>query len=70
MAIKTKKTLGERLREVRETAGVSQKELSFQTKLSQQAISLWERDERIPNIQACIALANYYNMSLDDLVGR
>jgi len=70
MANKTKKTLGERLREVRETAGVSQKELSFQTKLSQQAISLWERDERIPNIQACIALANYYNMSLDDLVGR
>ena len=70
MANKTKKTLGERLREVRETAGVSQKELSFQTKLSQQAISLWERDERIPNIQACVALANYYNMSLDDLVGR
>ena len=70
MANKTKKTLGECLREVRETAGVSQKELSFQTKLSQQAISLWERDERIPNIQACIALANYYNMSLDDLVGR
>lgn len=70
MANKTKKTLGERLREVRETAGVSQKELSFQTKLSRQAISLWERDERIPNIQACIALANYYNMSLDDLVGR
>ncbi len=64
------KSLGVRLRELRETAGISQAELSFQTKISQQALSLWERDLRVPNILSCIALANYYNISLDELVGR
>lgn len=66
----TQKTLGEHLKELRELAGISQQELSFQTKISQQAISLWERNERVPNLQACIALANYYKITLDELVGR
>ena len=64
------KKIGDHLKEIREQLGISQMELSFQTKISQQAISLWERNERIPNIQACIALADYYNISLDELVGR
>ena len=64
------KTLGTRLRELREAAGISQAELSFQTKISQQALSLWERDLRVPNILSCIALADYYKISLDNLVGR
>ncbi|MBO5363484.1 MAG: helix-turn-helix transcriptional regulator [Clostridia bacterium] len=70
MSKKNQKTIGENLREQRELAGLSQMDLSFQTKLSQQAISLWERDERVPNIKACITLANFYGISLDELVGR
>lgn len=70
MKKQAKKTLGEQLKEIRELAGVSQMELAFQTKLSQQAISLWERNERLPNIQACIILADFYKISLDELVGR
>ena len=69
MKKQAKKTLGEQLKEIRELAGVSQMELAFQTKLSQQAISLWERNERLPNIQACIILADFYKISLDELVG-
>ena len=64
------KSLGMRLREFRETAGISQIELALHTNLSQQSISLWEKDLRIPNVQACIALADYYGISLDELVGR
>ena len=70
MEKKQPKTLGERLKEFRENAGFSQIELANQTNISQQAISLWERNERIPNIQACIALADFYGISLDELVGR
>ena len=62
--------ISEALKYQREIAGLSQTELAKKTKLSQQAISLWEHDERAPNINACIVLADFYGISLDELVGR
>ena len=62
--------LAENLKYHRENANVSQAELARRTKLSQQAISLWEHGERVPNIYACITLADFYGISLDELVGR
>ncbi len=62
--------LGNNLKFHRESANVSQAELARKTQLSQQAISLWEKGERAPNIFACITLADFYGISLDELVGR
>ena len=60
--------ISEALKYQREIAGLSQTELAKKTKLSQQAISLWEHDERAPNINACIVLADFYGITLDELV--
>ena len=61
---------GKELKMNRETRKLSQVELSKATGISQQAISLWEKDLREPSIQNCILLADYYKISLDELVGR
>lgn len=58
------------LKTQRVLAGLSQSELAKQTGLSQAAISRWEDDLRIPNIENCLILAKFYNISIDELIGR
>jgi len=61
----------ERLRELRQEKNLSNKELSVQLdgKISASAISLWELNKRVPNLEAVILLANYFNVSLEYIVG-
>ena len=58
------------LKTQRELVGLSQSELAKQTGLSQAAISRWEDDLRIPNIENCLILAEFYGITLDELIGR
>ena len=64
------KNYGETLKYHRESSNISQLELAKYTGLSQQAISLWEKNKRVPSIANCEILANFYGISLDELVGR
>ena len=61
---------GEGLKYQREINGLSQSELARQTKISQQNISYWERGIKEPSITFCIRLADFYGITLDELVGR
>lgn len=61
---------GEALRYQRDMVGLSQRELSVKINISQQNISRWERGEVLPSIEMCIKLADFYGISLDELVGR
>lgn len=61
--------IGSSLRYQREQAGLSQTELSRAVGISQQNISRWEKGIHVPTIADCIRLANYYGITLDDLVG-
>ena len=54
----------------REQAGLTQSELSKKTKLNQQTISLWETNKRIPSIDFCVVLADFYGITLDELIFR
>ena len=54
----------------REKAGLSQLELSLKTGISQQNINRWERGEVVPNIEFCIRLADFYGITVDELIGR
>ena len=64
------KNYGEALKNHRESNNLSQLELAKHTGLSQQAISLWEKNLRVPSIANCEILADFYGISLDELVGR
>lgn len=64
------KSIGVALREQRELAGLSQSALSKKTGIPQQTISAWESDTNLPSIDACIKLADFYSVALDELIGR
>ena len=64
------KNYGESLKYQRESNNLSQSELAKLTQLNQQAISLWENNKRIPSIENCEILADFYGITLDELIGR
>ncbi len=61
---------GKNFKELRIERGLSQRDLAKATGISQQAISFWEQDKRTPNMDDCIRLADFYEITLDELVGR
>ena len=61
---------GEELKYQRQKTKLSQRELAEKIHTSQQNISRWEKDEVAPNITFCIALSEFYDISIDELVGR
>ena len=61
---------GEALKYQRETAGLSQLELANKTGISHQNINRWEKGEVLPNIDFCVKLADFYGITLDELVNR
>ena len=63
-------SIGESLKYQREQNNLSQSELAKKTGLKQQMISWWEADKGLPNIEFCIKLADFYGITLDELVGR
>lgn len=59
-----------RLRELRKEHGLTLRELGDTINTSNQNISNWEVGRSNPNIKYLIALADYFNVSIDYLVGR
>ncbi len=64
-------TFGERLKELRDEHNLSQNQLSanLHNKITRSAITLWESNKRVPNLDAVILLAQYFNVSLDYIAG-
>ena len=64
----TEMTLGERIAYYRGTLGLSQGELAEKLGVSRQAVSKWETDAGLPDLDRLIALSGLYNITLDELV--
>lgn len=60
---------GEALRYQRDIAGLSLTDLSKKVGTSSQNLGRWERGEVLPNIDFCVKLAEFYNISLNELLG-
>lgn len=60
----------ERLKELRLEKGLTQMKLAEATGLSQAGIAKWENGNRLPSLDCLLSLANYFECSLDFLVGR
>ena len=59
----------ERLKELRIEKGVGQIELSKAINVSKGIISLWENGLREPKLSNLIALAKFFEISVDFLIG-
>ena len=61
---------GEALKYQRERANLSQGKLAKEIGTSQGNISRWEKGEVLPNIDFCVKLAEFYGITVDELIGR
>lgn len=59
----------ERLKELREEKGLSQRQLGKLVGVSDRAIGLWEKKLRIPNLEIASEIARFFNVSIDYLAG-
>ena len=62
--------LGNKLYELRKQAGLSQEAFAEKLGVSRQAVSKWECGASMPDTDNLITIANLYNISLDELIGR
>lgn len=53
---------------LRKRAGYSQEEVAEKIGVSRQAVGKWESGESMPDVSNCAALAQLYEVTLDDLV--
>lgn len=59
----------ERLKELRLEKKLSKQQLAKEIGVSDVAISRWENNKRVPNIINLYALAEFFNVSSDYLIG-
>lgn len=59
-----------RLRELRENLGLRQIDVSNATGIDQKTLSNYETGKTNPDSYALISLANFFNVSIDYIVGR
>lgn len=61
-------TFGERLAELRQQKGLTQDELAAEFKVSKSRIGMYETDQREPDFDMLITIANYFAVTLDYLI--
>ncbi len=59
---------GEKLKEIRANQGLSQEQLAEKIGVSRQAITKWETNRGLPDVENMIILAEIFKMTLDELV--
>lgn len=62
-------TLGQRIQELRRGLNLSQEELGEKMGVSRQAISKWEGDQTIPELDNLIALSKLFGLTVGQLLG-
>ena len=60
----------ERLKELRQEVGLTQTALASEIGATQRQVSFWEKGQIEPNIFWLNALADFFNVSVDYLIGR
>lgn len=61
--------IGKKIKELRVSKQLTQKALAEKLNVTPQAVSKWEREESIPDIETLIALCQYFQISLEKLLG-
>lgn len=64
------KTFGGRLKKLRESKKLTQRQLALTLKVGISTISMYERDEREPSFEIISTLADFFCVDFDYLMGR
>ena len=60
---------GTAMKELRLERGLSLRQVEQATGISNQNLSRWERNEVMPSVDACVLLAKFYGVSIEELIG-
>lgn len=60
--------LANRIQSLRKTKGISQEQLADQIGVSRQAVSKWESEQSIPDLDKIILLSNFFDVTTDYLL--
>lgn len=63
-------TFADRLKNLRQELGYLQKELAAKLEISRSTLGSWESGNRIPELGTAQKLADFFNVSVDYLLGR
>ena len=63
-------TLGETILKLRKASGLSQEQLAEMLGVSRQAVSKWETDQSLPDIDKILLLSQTFSITTDELLGR
>ena len=67
LSIERRRTLKNRLEEIRKERGIKQEELAAALEVSRQTIGSLENGRYNPSITLAFKLARYFNMSIEDI---
>ena len=59
-----------KIKELRQKLGISQREVSEKLNIPQTTLFSYEKNVSDPNIATLIKLADFYNVTVDELLGR
>lgn len=59
---------GEQLRKIRKDRGLTQEQVASKLNVSRQAISNWENNKNLPDIEMVVELSMAFDLSLDQLI--
>lgn len=62
--------IAEALKQNREERGLNPHELALALGINHQNIYRWESGKFLPGIEMCVRLADFYGITLDELIGR
>lgn len=63
-------TFAERLKTIRKQTGISQEKLAEKLGVSRQAITKWETEAGIPDIENLMSLSSLFGISIDELLSN
>ena len=61
---------GKKLKELRQTKGLSQQKLGEELGFCNQTISFWESGSREPDLDTLLKISHYFDASIDELLGE
>ena len=62
-------SIGTNIQQLRKSAGLSQEQLADAIGISRQAISKWETDQSVPDVDKLVLLCDVFHVSSDELLG-
>ena len=63
-------TFGQRFTKLRKEKNFTQEEIALKLNISAQAVSKWENDISMPDISILTSIADIFDITLDELLGR